>query len=274
MILPQWHPIDAEANMRVDKMVDATQQATETEATRAPATARPPNADPPIASRHRILGFGSIGALNWLQGRHLIPLLAEYGARIDGTVLDLGCGRSPFRPLFTRARKFVRIDRYPVDPEVIVADATALPLDDGSVDCILVAQVIGDVPDLPKLFRELRRVLAPGGVVLVYETISYFHHDLPHDYWRVLPAGLEWAGREAGFRCERLVYLGGYGTQLAMHWNQVVSGIFDRVVLTRPIGWVLRAAGNLTFAGMDALAPRPILAADYFACLALESTAR
>jgi SAM-dependent methyltransferase len=217
--------------------------------------------------RPRIPGFTSAGANNWLQGRCLVPLLCEYSARIDGTILDLGCGKSPFRPLFNAARKFIRIDCYPVDPEVIVADATALPLEDGSVDCILLAQVIGDVADLPKLFRELARVLAPGGSVLVYETISYFQHDLPHDCWRVLPAGLTWAGEQAGLTTERVAYLGGYGTQLGMNWNFLVSSLFDRVFVTRPIGWLLRAAGNLVFAGLDAIAPRPTLATDYFACL-------
>lgn len=211
--------------------------------------------------------FTSVGGAAWLQGRQLIPCLVRHGSEVRGTVVDLGCGTSPFRPLFANAARYVRIDHRAVDPEVIVADATALPLEDKSVHCILLSQVIGDVQDIVKLFNELARVLAPGGRVLVYETIAYPQHDLPHDCWRVLPGGLKWAAGKAGLEVNELQHLGGYFTQLAMHWNIFLVGNLEAWRLTRPVAWLLRAGGNLACAGLDAIGPRPALATDYFACL-------
>ena len=211
--------------------------------------------------------FSTVASESWLQGRHLFPLLEKHGASVDGTVLDLGCGASPFRRFFPRARQFLRIDRSNDDPEEIIADASALPLPDASVDCVILSQVIGDVADLPALFREIGRVLVPGGSILVYETTSYPQHDLPHDCWRVLPGGLEWAAGQAGLEMAEVEYLGGYFGQLAMHWNIFIVGDLGGHAVTRPLARLARAVGNLACAGLDRLWPRPTLATDYFARL-------
>jgi malonyl-CoA O-methyltransferase len=59
----------------------------------------------------------------------------------------------------------------------INADATALPLADGSVDLLFSSLCIQWVADLPALFREWRRVVSPGGMVL----LSSFGPDTLHE---------------------------------------------------------------------------------------------
>ncbi len=51
----------------------------------------------------------------------------------------------------------------------IQANALTSPLRDDSVDRALLITVLGEIPDPVTLFRELHRVLRPGGVVLVVE---------------------------------------------------------------------------------------------------------
>ncbi|MDQ3538468.1 MAG: class I SAM-dependent methyltransferase [Actinomycetota bacterium] len=48
-----------------------------------------------------------------------------------------------------------------------VADVEDLPYDDGSFDLVVGHAVVHHVPDLPAAFRELRRVLAPGGRLVI-----------------------------------------------------------------------------------------------------------
>ncbi|WP_294536077.1 class I SAM-dependent methyltransferase [uncultured Rhodoblastus sp.] len=212
--------------------------------------------------------FTSVFGTSWLQGRKLLPLLISYTTNFTGDVVDLGCGRSPFRPLFATARHFIRVDRYAVDPEVIVIDdPRALPLESSSVDMVLAARMLGDLPDLPAVMRELARILKPEGKILVYEAISYPQHDLPHDYWRVLPAGLEWAATGAGLSVTRVEYMGGYFTNLALHWNLFFAGNLTRFAVLRPLAGLAVTCGNLIFATLDRILPRPALATDYFACV-------
>jgi ubiquinone/menaquinone biosynthesis C-methylase UbiE len=50
--------------------------------------------------------------------------------------------------------------------DFLLADATRLPFADGSFRAVLLVHVLHLIPDWRQAMRELRRVLAPGGVVL------------------------------------------------------------------------------------------------------------
>lgn len=55
--------------------------------------------------------------------------------------------------------------------DVVIGDATALPLANESVDCAFLVTVLGEIPDRPRALRELRRVFAPRGILSVTETL-------------------------------------------------------------------------------------------------------
>jgi len=80
-------------------------------------------------------------------------------------------------------------------------DAMRLPLPDKSVTVVLCAQVYEHVPDDERLFHEIHRVLAPGGIVFFSGPNWLFpiepHYFLPFLHW--LPAAwadryLQWTG--------------------------------------------------------------------------------
>lgn len=56
--------------------------------------------------------------------------------------------------------------------ELLVGDATRLPLADGSVDTAYLVAVLGEIPDRPAALFELRRVLRSGGVLSITETLT------------------------------------------------------------------------------------------------------
>ena len=57
-----------------------------------------------------------------------------------------------------------------VDMEVVDGSAEALPLADGTLDAAVATQVLEYVPDVPGALAEIRRVLRPGGRVLLLDT--------------------------------------------------------------------------------------------------------
>lgn len=48
-------------------------------------------------------------------------------------------------------------------------DATALPYEDASVDAVVLTAVLGEIPDTGAALREIRRVLKPGGRLVILE---------------------------------------------------------------------------------------------------------
>ena len=65
-----------------------------------------------------------------------------------------------------------RVKACPVPVTVLSADAHALPLADDSVDAVLCAFVLCSVAQPPVVLAELRRVLVPGGRLLLLEHVA------------------------------------------------------------------------------------------------------
>lgn len=54
-------------------------------------------------------------------------------------------------------------------------DATALPYEDHSIDAVVLTAVLGEIPDTLAALREIRRVLEPGGRLIVGELFGDPH---------------------------------------------------------------------------------------------------
>jgi len=211
----------------------------------------------------RIETYSRISGYNWLNGRYLLPVLKTWGKSETGTVLDLGCGQSPFSEFFPHAEKYIRMDNYPSDGEVIQADMRKIPLSDNSADCILVFQALSDLPEPEVCLNEIRRVLKPGGRLMIYESMCYPEHDLPHDYYRLMPSGLDYLAQKTGFERKELVRLGGGFNRFAMLWNTFLMGKLKTYRFLKPLAVIGTIFCNIVCYMSDQIAFHPNLASDY-----------
>jgi ubiquinone/menaquinone biosynthesis C-methylase UbiE len=128
-------------------------------------------------------------ARRWLHPAR--EMLERFGIRPGDTVLELGPGPGYFTveaARLTAARG--RVVCLDVQPEMIallrgrlaehgvsnarplVGDAARLPLASAVIDCAFLVTVLGEIPDRPAALAELRRVIRPGGVLAIVETLG------------------------------------------------------------------------------------------------------
>jgi SAM-dependent methyltransferase len=139
--------------------------------------------------------FGARLAVD-LQTYSVFRLLRDRLPERTGTLLDIGCGDSPYRFLASNVDNYIGVD-VPRSTDfgygVNVAarfDGSRLPLADQSVRTVLCTEVLEHVSDPRALIDEIFRVLEPGGVVLATIPWSARFHFKPWDYVRYTPTKL------------------------------------------------------------------------------------
>jgi SAM-dependent methyltransferase len=183
---------------------------------------------------------------DYLHVKRLVDDLAAAVGRLSHNVrdvLDVYCGTRPYDDLFTRESRIVGLD---IDNRFGVADVVTsefLPFPEDSFDVVLCTQAFYYVPEPQEAVDEIRRVLRPGGTVLItvpvvweYDTRTFEHRYTESSLARVF----------AGWDDVRVVESGGWGVSWAAVTGSLVHGVEDRLAARR----LLRAVGRPFFAAL------------------------
>jgi len=108
------------------------------------------------------------------------------------SVLDVGAGSCPYRGYFAHCH-YQTQDFAALAPDQLrdggygridyVCDAASIPVDAGSFDAILCAEVLEHVPEPIKVVREFARILKPGGKLMLTAPLGSGIHQEPHHYY-------------------------------------------------------------------------------------------
>lgn len=131
------------------------------------------------------------------------------------------------------------------------ADAAALPLAAGSQAAVLCSEVLEHVPDPRQVLRQIHRVLAPGGCLLITVPFLFRQHGDPSDYGRYTEWYWDETLRELGFEQIEIQKQGLYASVLAdmlrhrAQQNLLGGGRLYRLrrwLLPRAVRWLRRRA--------------------------------
>jgi SAM-dependent methyltransferase len=171
---------------------------------------------------------------------YLTILMLEYSLRqcagfVKGRVLDVGCGQRPYeKTFFSGANEYIGTDYLSERsrPDV-VASALAIPFIDDCFDTVVSTEVLEHVPEPARALSEMRRVLKPGGHVVLSTPMYWPRHEVPYDFFRYPYDGLLSLLQQSGLELTKLYNRGRSYAFL----GQVLQHV--QPISARPVNWMI-----------------------------------
>ncbi len=168
---------------------------------------------------------------------NLHTAMKKFAPMLHGQLLDVGCGRKPYQPLFN-VECYVGLD---IDNDISRArnqadyfyDGKQFPLPDASFDALLCNQVLEHVFNPEIFLSEIVRVMKPGGRLLLTVPFVWDEHEQPYDYARYTSFGLRALLEHCGLKIVRQEKLGADASVLF----QLANAYFFKISrgMSRPV---------------------------------------
>jgi SAM-dependent methyltransferase len=157
----------------------------------------------------------------WYRGRRTVfaGVLAGLGLPAGARVLDAGCGSGRNMVELARFGAVTGIELSPTSValarardvgQVIAGSVLEMPFADDSFELAVTLDVIEHLDDDLAALRELRRVVAPGGALLVavpaYQWLWSGHDVINHHHRRYTRRSLQRVAEQAGWKQLRTTY--------------------------------------------------------------------
>jgi SAM-dependent methyltransferase len=206
-------------------------------------------------------------APNWLALEINNRLFVQAQGLLHGHVIDLGCGNGPFRDdMLALGLRYTGVDwpgsAHRTGQVDVYADlGRPLPFRDGSCDSITLFQVLEHVPSPWQLLPECRRLLCPGGAIVITVPFMWHVHEAPYDFYRYTRYGLTHLLLQAGFTEIEVTESTGFWQMAVLKFNYWLAAHLPRRThrLAVPLWWL----GQTVAPMLDRWRPHPTETASY-----------
>jgi SAM-dependent methyltransferase len=136
--------------------------------------------------------------------RELYLRMVAMAPKMEGQLLDVGCGGKPYRNLFAHGGNYIGLEfDTPESRAANCADyfysGNTFPFEDDSFDGVICNQVLEHVFNPDQFLQEILRVLKPDGKLLLSVPFVWDEHLQPMDYGRYSSFGLRSLLERHGF---------------------------------------------------------------------------
>jgi SAM-dependent methyltransferase len=160
----------------------------------------------------------------------LLENLAQFSPRLEGLLLDVGCGSRPHEKLCVSVSQYIGMEIKDSHSKADVCyDGRRFPFRHEVFDAVLSTEVIEHVFDPQNFLHEINRVLKVRGLLLLTCPFVWDEHEQPHDYARYSSFGLVHLLEKSGF--EILVFKKSLGDARAVF--QYINIYIYKVAVSR-----------------------------------------
>ena len=219
----------------------------------------------------------SVFGNSYLHPRHIAQreianFVRAEGIKLNGLLLDVGCGRKPYGKWLPNIERHMGVDMpstmHGPEHADVWASALALPFPDATFDSVLCTEVLEHTPDPAVGLREMARVSKAGSLLVLTVPFSEQLHEKPYDFCRFTSYWLEHLLKITGWEILQLRPRGGAWLELGFRVSSFLYTSFGATsdehgkLTPRPIASFLvipACAGVQIFSSiMDKLLPSNI----------------
>ncbi len=205
----------------------------------------------------RLVIFSATAYATWKAAN---PVMVRH---CGGRVLDGGAGRGVFsKTILKTASAYESIDLAPRGGHrpTWTGDITEMPeVPAGRYDTVVCQQVLEHVSRPWRAVAEFRRVLKPGGKVIVSVPHLSRRHELPHDYFRYTQEGLVSLLKDTGYEILEVAPYGGILSFLHHQTSFIFPGLLTGIPILGTVALLLNAPFSWLFAMLDSAIDRASL---------------
>ena len=171
-----------------------------------------------------------------------ISLLAP---RLEGQIVDLGCGTKPYRRLFTKASEYIGMDievsgnfdnRSHID---VFYDGHTFPFANDSIDNIFSSETFEHIFNVEEILQEIHRVLKKDGLLLATCPFLWPEHEVPYDYARYTSFAIADMLKRNGFEIVHYEKTGNFITAVMQMQALYLYYFINRIPVLAPIFFIL-----------------------------------
>jgi ubiquinone/menaquinone biosynthesis C-methylase UbiE len=158
----------------------------------------------------------------------------------NGSVLDVGCGQSPYRFLLDTAKTdykgvdIMEADKFDYNnPDITHFNGGNIPFDDEIFEGVICTEVLEHVQNYQKLIDEMYRVMKKGATGIITVPWSARNHYIPYDFFRYTPSSLR-----IMFNQFSVVTIQNRGTDLSNIANKIIVLWFRNLSPTQLWKWI------------------------------------
>jgi len=197
----------------------------------------------------------------WYRGRRTVldGVIAELGLPANARLLDAGCGSGRFMVELAQLGNVTGVELSDTSValarerqlgEIVAGSVLEMPFADDSFDLAVSLDVIEHLEDDLAALRELRRVVAPGGALLVtvpaYQWLWSGHDEINHHHRRYTRRSLQHAAEQDGWNQTRTTYFNSLLLPIAIilrvlerFSTKTTESSLDLWVPPAPLNWLL-----------------------------------
>lgn len=153
----------------------------------------------------------------------LFKAIKKNVCRLNGVMLDFGCGSKPYKSLFNNVETYIGLDieneghTHNNEDIDVFYDGKRIPFKNEYFDSLFASEVLEHVFDIDESLKEINRVLKKDALALFTLPFAWNEHEVPNDFGRYTSFGIKHLLEKHNFKILEFKKTGHFAAVIAQY---------------------------------------------------------